>query len=457
MQPKIEVSPAVALPTRRAGGVWEVSALAYPVVLQTFSDTLMQVVDSAFVGRLGAAELGGVGFSGIWLWTSLCAFVGIATGVQTFVAQAYGAGREKECGAWLWQSVYVLLPIVTLWVLFVAFVFEPVLTWLGPTPAMQATALSYAHGRFWGMPVVVVSVAINSFFRGLGQTGIPLLATVVANVVNAVLAYALVFGRFGLPEWGVFGAGVATAFSNWIYLVIVLATALRPTLARRFGTHEFRPRVDLMRRFFHTSAPIGGQWLLDMASFAVFSTIIVRMGEISMAANQAMIQLLSLSFMQAYGIAIASGALVGRYIGARDLESAERSHRSALTLGMALSVVVAAAFVLVPEPLLSIFTQDEQVLALGRPLLALAALFQVVDASGIIIGGSLRGAGDTRWPFLIQATLAWLLRIPAVYFCAIFLGGGVFGAWIGELGYVGMLSVAWYLRFRTGAWRTVRV
>lgn len=457
MQSKTEASIAVSLPTRRAGGILEVGALAYPVVLQTFSDTLMQVVDSAFVGRLGASELGGVGFSGIWLWTSICFFVGVANGVQTFVAQAFGAGRERECGSWMWQSLYVLLPVTALWVMFVAMIFGPVLTWLGPAPAMQSAALEYAHGRFFGMPLVVASVAVNSFFRGLGRTGVPLAATIIANVLNAIFAYGLVFGRFGLPQWGVFGAGVATAFSNWAYLAIVLSVALRPVAGRRFGTHDIRPKLSQMKRYLHTSAPIGGQWLLDMASFAVFSTIIVRMGEVAMAANQAMIQLLSLSFMQAYGISIASGALVGRYIGARDLDAAERAHRSALTLGMALAIVVAVAFLLIPEALLSIFTEDERVLAIGRPLLALAALFQFVDAAGIIVGGSLRGAGDTRFPFMVQATLAWLFRIPVVYLGAVILSGGVYGAWLGELTYVGALGSAWYLRFRAGAWRKVRV
>jgi MATE family multidrug resistance protein len=457
MLAKSEVTPAMPLAARRPGGVLEVSSLAYPVVLQTFSDTLMQVVDSAFVGRLGATELGAVGFSGIWLWTCLCAFVGTATGVQTFVAQSYGARRPRECGAWIWQATYVLLPAITLWVALMALGFAALLRWLGPTQELQARALEYAWGRFPGMPVIIVSVVLTAFFRGLGRTGVPLLATIVANLVNVVLDYGLVFGRLGLPQWGVMGAGAATAASNWVYLAIVLLMALRAHEAQAFGTRHLRPSAGQIRRFVRTSAPIGGQWVLDMASFAVFSTIIARMGDVSMAANQAMIQLLSLSFMQAYGISVASGALVGRYVGARDLDAAGRSHRSAMGLGMALATFVAAAFVMAPEPLIGIFTDDPEVIALGRPLLALAAVFQVVDAAGIIVGGSLRGAGDTRWPFLVQASMAWALRLPLVYTCAYVLQGGVLGAWIGELGYIAALNACFLLRFRAGAWRGMRV
>src|SRR5260221_10512391 len=129
-----------------------------------------------------------------------------------------------------------------------------------------------------------------------------------------------------------------------------------------------------------------------MASFALFSTIIARMGNAQMAASQAMIQLLSLSFMQAFGISIASGALVGRYVGARNFSAAERSHQSALRLGLLLAVLVAGLFFGRADILLSVVTRDAEVPALGPPLLAVGALFQVIDALGIIARGALRRA-----------------------------------------------------------------
>jgi len=457
MLTKSEATTLPAAASRRPGNVLEVAALAYPVVLQTFSDTLMQVVDSAFVGRIGATELGAVGFSGIWLWTTLCAFFGTATGVQTFVAQAFGAKREHECGAWVWQAMWLMLPVIVVWTLIVSAGFESLLRLLGPTPEMQARALEYAEGRFPGMPAIIVGGIMTACLRGLGMTRLPMLAAVVANLVNVGLDYGLIFGRLGLPEWGVYGAGAATSAAQWTYVALMLVATLRPAMAQRFGTWAWRPHAGDLRRYFRTSVPIGGQWLLDMASFAIFSTIIARMGDISMAANQAMMQLLSLSFMQAYGLSVASGALVGRYVGARDLESAERSHRSAMRLGTALTTAVAIAFLSLPDPLIGIFSEDPEVLALGRPLLALAAVFQVVDAIGIIVGGSLRGAGDTRWPFLVQATMAWGLRLPVVWVAAVLLQGGLFGAWFGELVYISALNAAFWLRFRHGAWRTMRV
>jgi MATE family, multidrug efflux pump len=448
--------PAPAVP-RRAGGVAEVAWLAYPAVLQTLSDTAMQVVDAAIVGRLGVVELGAVGFGGVWLWTLLVFFVGTATGVQTFVAQTLGAEQPRRCGQWVWQAAYVLLPGVVLWSAVIGWAFAPLLRLLGPSAALQAVAAEYVRARLFGAPAVVLGVVLTSFFRGLGDTRTPLAAAVAANGLNAVLAYALVFGRGGLPAWGVVGAGTATAIANWTYLAILAAALLRAATVARFQTRPSPPRWEAMRRFTRTSAPIGGQWVLDMVSFALFSTIIARMGDVQMAASQAMLQLLSLSFMQAFGISIAAGALVGRYAGGRDLASASRSHRSALQLGLLLALAVACLFLAVPGTLLRVFSSDAAVLAVGRPLLTLGAVFQLVDAVGIIAGGSLRGAGDTRWPFFVQTSFAWCVRLPLVYVLAVTLRGGVTGAWLGELGYVAVLGATWLLRFRSGAWQAIRI
>jgi MATE family multidrug resistance protein len=442
---------------RLPGGVPEVALLAYPAVLQTLSDTLMQVVDSAIVGRLGVTELGAVGFGGVWVWTLLVVFVGTATGVQTFVSQAYGAQDGQRCGRWVWQGLYTLLPAAVVWSILIGLAFAPLLALLGPSAELQVLAARYAHARLCGAPAVVAAVALTSFFRGIGDTHTPLAAAVTANLLNALAAYGLVFGRFGLPAYGVVGAGAATALANWTYTGIMLWALLRPRTAAAFGTRQLRPDPAGMRRYARTSVPVGGQWILDMISFALFSTIIARMGDTQMAASQAMIQLLSLSFMQAFGISIASGALVGRYVGAGDLAAAERSQWSAMKLGLGLAAIIAALFLTVPGALLSVFSEDAGVVALGRPLLALGALFQLIDAVGIITGGSLRGAGDTRWPFVMQASLAWFVRLPLVYVLAVTLRGGVVAAWFGELAYVAILGCAWLLRFRAGAWRAIEI
>ena len=456
MATPIAASAASHAPAR-SGGVREVAWLAYPIVLTQMSQTVMNVVDSIFVGHLGAAPLGALGFAGIWLWTVMSFFSGTATGVQTFVSQAHGAGDEAACGPWAWQGLYAVVPALALATLGFVALADPLWRLVGTTDELRSYALSYARMRPLGVAGLGVWMVLASFFRGLGDTRTPLIATLVANAANALLAWALVFGHLGLPAWGVAGAGLATSTAEWIGVLVLAVGLLRPSVAQRYATRPVRPSAPEIRRFLRTGAPIGGQWILDMSAFAIFTTLVARMGNASMAANQAMISLLSISFMQAIGIGLAATTLVGRYKGAGDLAAAVRSVRSAVGLAIALAVVVAAVFVLAPEALLGMYIDDPEVLRLGRPLLALGAAFQLFDALQIVTGGALRGAGDTRWPFLVQTGLAWVVRLPFAYLFAIVLGRGVVGAWYAEFLFILALAVALGWRFRNGAWKEVRI
>ena len=434
----------------------EVVTLAYPVVLSTLTASATHVIDSAFVGRLGATELAAVGYGGIWIWTALTLFMGTATGVQTFVAQCDGAGRREQCGAWAWQGLYALAPLTVLGTGIFVWVFPTLLHALGPSPDLQRHAYSYAGWRVLGSLGLVTLMVLSSFFRGLGDTRTPLVAAVVSMLVNVALDYGLIFGRFGLPAWGVAGAGAATAIAEWTGAGVLLLAFRRPTLA---AYHTASVPVDgaEIRRFLRTSLPIGGQWALEMSSFALFSTLVARMGDAAMAASQVLIALLSLSFMQAIGISMASATLVGRYVGARDFTSAERSHHTSMRLGFALAAAIAGLLVGAPGWLLSIFTADAEVVRLGVPLVMLGGLFQAFDAMQIIAQGSLRGAGDTRWPFLMQSALAWGFMLPLAYVISTTFERGLMGAWWACTAYVLVLAVVLLLRFRAGSWRKIEI
>lgn len=451
------VAPTPSLATsRRSGGVREVARLAFPIVLTQMSQTVMHVVDSIFVGRLGAAELGALGFAGIWLWTVFSLFNGCATGVQTFVSQRHGAGDDAHCGHWAWQGFYAVVPVTALALFGFAALAETLFAHLGTSAELREQALAYLHMRPLGLTGLAVWVVLAAFFRGLGDTRTPLVATVIANLVNAGLAYTLVLGRFGFSSWGIAGAGAATSIAEWVGAA-VLAAAFASRRMRRYGTRPVAPRAAEIRRFLRTGAPIGGQWVLDMSAFAIFTTLVAQMGVASMAATQAMISLLSMSFMQAIGIGLAATTLVGRYKGAGALDTALRSLRSALALAVGLATGIAALFVLAPEELIGLYTTDADVLALARPLLALGAAFQLFDALQIVMSCGMRGAGDTRWPFVAQTLLAWALRLPLMWLFAFHWQAGVVGAWYAEFVFVLTLAAALAWRLRSGAWREVAI
>jgi MATE family multidrug resistance protein len=241
-------------------------------------------------------------------------------------------------------------------------------------------------------------------------------------------------------------------------MAAVLAVALsRPAVRERYATRPVRPDLAAMRRFLRTGAPVGGEWFMGMTSYAVFTALVARMGDSEMAASQVFVVLLSISFMQAVGIATAAATLAGRFFGAGDFAAVERSFRSSLVLGTLLASALAVVYVAAAGPLLRLFTDDPAVIALGRPLLAMGAAYQLFDALGIIAEGALRGAGDTRWPFAVHTVLNWVFFVPVAYLLGVVLGYGLFGAWCGGLVFVVALAALLVWRFRSGAWRRIRI
>ena len=444
---------------RRAvpGSLREVSILAYPVILTQLAGALMGVIDSAMVGRLGATELAGVGFGGIWIWTIFCFFIGAATGIQTFVSQHHGAGEYRLCGGWAWQGFLLLVPLTTLTAALCFFAMESLLDLLAPSDSMRPVASIYMEIRTLGVPGFVIAMVFSAFFRGIGDTRTPLYLSLLANGLNAVLDYGLIFGRLGLPEWGVRGAATATAISEWALAIIILGVFLRRKLRREFGTSTLKISWKEERRLTRVSIPIGGQWTLEMLSFAVFVVFVAQMGDIAMAASQAFLALLSLSYMQASGLGIAVATLVGRYIGAKEFHHVERTFRSGQQLSLILGIAIGLVFLLAPELMIRIFSDDPEVLRLGSSLLLVGAVYQFFDIFSIMADGALHGAGDTRVPFLMRFLLAWGLFLPLAYFLGVHLEGGLNAAWMGGVIYVMLLAFYLIWRFRSGAWRKLQI
>jgi MATE family multidrug resistance protein len=278
-----------------------------------------------------------------------------------------------------------------------------------------------------------------------------------ANGVNALLDYGLIFGKLGMPQLGVMGAGLATSIAEWVYMAVLLVLFFRPVIRARYRTEFAWPDISRIRRILRTGLPIGGQWWLEMTSFAAFSTLVARLGDAPMAASQAFVVLLSMSFMQAIGISMAVSTLVGQYIGSKNEAYVERSFRSGLKLVTVLAGGVAVMFAVIPGLLLGIFTNDPEVLAIGRPLLLVGALFQLFDAYAIVADGALRGAGDTRWPFWVRFALSWGVFLPLAYLLGFGLGGGLTWAWAGGLIYIVMVAASLVWRFRSGAWKEIEI
>jgi MATE family multidrug resistance protein len=439
------------------GSCAEVWHIAYPAVLTMFSQTAMNFTDAVMVGRLGVGQLAAVGLAGTLVWGLYSFFNGLVNGVNTFVAQDYGAGRYGRIGRMTWQGVYFsAFSGVVLFLL--SYRSSALFRLMGPDADVQALGLPYLKIMLRGGTFTILWMCFSAFLRGLGDTRTPLKITLLANVFNVAGDYVLIFGKFGFPRLETEGAAIATVSANALGTVLFLLVFLYHKRADSYANRSgWKPSAADMGRLAKIGIPIGVQWFLDMGSFIVFTAMIGRIGTAQLAASVASLRLMMTAFLPLVGVGIAATTLVGQYIGSGEPEFARRSGNSALRLGLYYTVGIALAFLVFPRYLVTFINSDPQVVRIGVKIMRLAALFEVFDGVGIISGGCLRGAGDTRWIMLVGTTFAWGLFLPLAYLGGFTLHGGALGAWGGATTYIIALGVSFYLRFRSGKWQSIKI
>ncbi|MCK4547799.1 MAG: MATE family efflux transporter [Candidatus Eisenbacteria sp.] len=435
------------------GSYTQVLDLAYPVVLSMLSWTVLWTVDTMFVGRLGTAEQGAVGFAGALTWTMMTLVTGTMIGVQIYVAQHVGRKEYARCGEICWQGIYLAL-VAALPIMAIGVWGGGLVRVFGVAPELEPHACVYFRIRLAGAWFVFLTFVCENFFRGVGDTKTPMKIAIFASALNIVLDYGLIFGKLGLPRMEVAGAALATVITTVIQAGICLLVLFRKrTFRDRFRTLPVR-RLDpgQLRNIIKIGGPVGIQWFLDMGSWAIFTALVARLGAVQAAANQIAITLLHVSFMPGHAISMAVTTLVGQYLGAGDRPAARRSAANSLRVAVLFMGMMGLVFYVLRRPLVRAFNPDPAVIDIGANLLIFAAVFQIFDAAALVAGGILRGAGDTRVPAAIQIVLAYLLFLPVAYVAMARNGFGALGGWFGATVYIVVLGIVLYARYRRGAW-----
>lgn len=441
------------------GSYRQVLVLAYPVIITMLSQTLMWLVDTIMVGRIGTAQLGAVGLGGMLTWMFFSLFNGLISSANTFVAQDYGAKKYDDIGKIAWHYVYMAVASYIILLALIPFS-NYAIKLIGSSPAVTEYSGTYMRIRLYSGIGVFTSFALAGFFRGIGNTKTPMFIALIANCFNVIANYLLIFGNdtLRIPRLEVTGAAIATFLSSIFSAILYLTIYLSKNYDRLYLTRSFyRLESALINRIMRVGMPMGIQFFLDNGSFSVFSAFIARMGDAPLAASNAAMTLMSTSFMPLVGISIATTTLVGQFIGARDLPNARKSGYTAIKIGVIYAMLVASNFFIFPKYLVLIVSKDPEVVDLGARILMLAGIFQVSDGFGICSNGALRGAGDTRFTMVIGLSYAWFLFVPLAYVLGYTLNGGVVGAWVGATIYIVIYGVTVFVRFHRGKWESIKI
>ncbi|MGD9904197.1 MAG: MATE family efflux transporter [Vicinamibacterales bacterium] len=424
------VAPPMSLPIRAE--LVPLLRLAVPVVLAELGWMAMGIVDTIMVAPLGPAAIGATGI-GNSLHIAFAIFgMGLLLGLDTLVAQAYGAGDHRDTHRWLVHGL-VLGGIVSVPVVIVCAAIQVAIPSLGFHEEIVPPLSGYFSVILWSTLPLLLYAAVRRYLQGIHAVVPVAFALITANLVNAGANRLFIYGGLGLPALGVPGAAWATVVSRVYLLVVLWLAAHHYDRIRNSGLAAVSRRIsrDRLVRLWHLGFPAALQISIEVAAFALATALAGRLDPVSSASHQIALNVAATAFMVPLGIASAGAVRVGNRVGARDPDGAGRAGWTAIGLGGVFMTLTALLFVTTPRPLIGLFSPGPDVLALGASLLLIAAVFQLFDGLQAVATGALRGLGDTRTPFVVNLVGHWLLGLPVGYLLAFTLGRGVVGLWIG--------------------------
>jgi MATE family multidrug resistance protein len=435
-------------PLRRE--IFSISRLAGPVIATQVGTILMGVVDTLMVSRVSTEALGAAAIGNVWAHVTLFCATGVILGIDPIVSQAHGA-RDGERAALALQRGVVLALLISLPVL-LAFGFTgPVLTVIGQDPALAEAAHDYMMVQLPSIPCVLLFTAVRQYLQGRTLVRPAMYVMLLANVVNVVANWALIFGHLGFPALGLLGAGIATS----VVRICMLGGLLVWVRVARLHEGAWRPwsRAALdragLRHVLALGVPVFVQLSLEIWAFSGSTLLAGYLGVTALAGHTIVLNVASLSFMVPLGISIAASTRVGNLIGGGDSGGVQRAARVAFVMGGGVMALAGLALLLLRRELAELYTPDEAVIAVCVAVLPIAAAFQIFDGLQVVACGVLRGIGRTRPAAWANLVGYWVLALPLGAWLAFRTDAGVPGIWLGlaaGLALVATTLVTWVLR-----------
>jgi len=441
----------------RLGRVRYVLRLAVPSAGEQLLSMMVGIVDTFLVGHLGATSLAAVGLSFQWVMMAMVLFGAVGTGGTALIARMTGGQDWQGANRVVRQTLLVAFVTGLIAMIVLEILAEPALRLMGAQG--EALTLGVTYLRIVSSVYMFSAMMFvgNACLRGAGDTKTPLMVMAVVNVLNIVIAWTLINGAFGLPRMGVAGSAIGAMVGRLVGGLLVIALLLRGRSGLTLRLRGFRIDPGLIRRILNVGLPTGLEQLLFRFGMMSFVRVVSALGMTAYAAHQVALNGESLSFMPGFGFAVAATTLVGQGLGAKDEKRAERDAYIAFYIAAGLMSLMGVCFFLFARPIVGFFTNDPEVIALGVPPLRLIGIIQPFLAATMVFAGSLRGAGETRTPMLINGISIWVLRVPlALLFTRVF-SWGLTGAWIAMAIDLTLRGTLLFARFRSGKWKTIKV
>lgn len=457
---KHSASPAPFRTVRPKG----VLALAWPSVVENLLLLMLNTGSLMMVGHLGSAAMASVGAAGQISNVVIIVFTGLAAGTTALVARAVGANDGAEARAIARQSLLFSVAVAFILAVLGSIFAAPLLGVLGVAPEVSGDGVALLRVALMMLPVLVAGVLAGSVLRGAGDTRTPMWNTGVANAVNLVVASVAIYGLGPVPALGVEGVAAGWVAGQGIAGIMGVWSLARQTRGPLLGVLDQMARLEgwrvdmpVLRRLMAVGGPAVGEYASIQMGMIIFSIMVVHMGTAAFAAQQVVFSAASVSMLPGLAFSVAATTLVGQHLGAGDPVSARAAGWRSTFAAAGWMSLAGLGFLLFPEPLLRLYTNDPDVIAAGSTGIRMVGIGQPLQAAAFVLSGALRGAGDTRTTLMVGSLSMWGVRLMTAATFGIGLGWGVAGIWLGWCADWWVRGLCYLWIFHRGKWQNLKV
>ena len=428
-----------------------VLALALPVMGTQIANTMVQLVDTMFIGRIDSLSLGAVALTGTLIWNIQMVSEGFATGLTATISRRIGEKKPDKASEFLRTGLittlifsFFLLPVVY-------FGSDKLFHFINMPDDLFALGNSYFKTFMLFIPSIYGLTAIQAAFNASGETKTTMKVSLFMNLINIILDWALIFGHLGLPALGIAGA----AYASGISFTFGFVTLLLISYFREWS--PFKGYVLYSVKHLKLIVQIGFPALISnmamgISQMAVMVFAVTPLGSLSLGAFNIVMKLASVSFMPGFGFAIAASTSTGQSLGEGNSQKARTMTLIAAFYCTVVMALISLLYFIIPDFMISLFTEDPHILNMARDALRVYALFAVFLAPAMVFGGTIRGAGDTKFSMIVMLISRFIIRLPAAWILGIVMGGGLTGVWFAMCIDFLIRGFVMWMRFKGGKW-----
>lgn len=435
-----------------------VISLSLPALLNMFLISFVGIADMIMVGRLGPSAISAVGMVNQPNFLIISVFMALTVGTTALVARFIGA-RDIDSAKNVSKQSLVVSIFFGIGLLCFLYTFASyIVKGMGAEPDVLVLGTTYMKIIALGMPFNVLNMIMGAILRGAGDMKKPLIADTVANLINVIGNYILIFGKFGIPALGVAGAAIATSFSRFIAMSILLYVLYKgKTIVKLSFRESYRLDIRILKRILNIGIPSAVEQFVLRSGQLAFVRIIAELGTVAFATHQISMNIQSLSFMPGQAFSMAATTLVGQLLGAKKPDLAEESARQTRLIGMMVAGATAFTIFFFGRYIALLYTDNTSIIEQARICLRIIAAIQPAQSTQFILAGALRGAGDTRFPLYSTIAGIWGMRVALSYLFVVVFKWGLTGAWLAIAFDQVMRAIIIYSRFKSGKWKWIRV